>query len=1668
MKHLLYIGLIFLLGTQNMFAQNVGNEWINYTQSYYRVHVTEDGIHRIPYQQLVNSGFPADQIDPRRIQLFHKGEEQYIHIEGEGNIGIFDPNGYIEFYGERNRGYDDRILFDSPENYLNPDYSLFTDTAIYYITYNTSINNRRMAKRNSTDWASYIDNQSNYCIKQVRENYTASYYGASTRAVYTSSEGYLDNLTITDSNPRTKTISTPSASSTGPDAIIEIAAAGTPNQDMVSYVPHHLKVDFLGNTYIDEIYFGYEFVRKQINIPAESIPEQIGFVFTSNDIQSPTLNDYNKVAYIDIQYAHSFDFESAEQFEFVLPSGTADKDYLEITNFNTDGGVYLYDLDQHQRISCEISGTTIKALAENNGEMRNMILTNQNSHIIPEIIVPASDDGKFTNYMDIYPNPEYVIITHPSLMSSATEYQTYRTNTGLRTAIYDIEELYDQYAYGVKKHPYSMRNLVQDIINQSGRQPLFLFIIGKAINHPTIRTNETYFRNCLVPTFGNPPSDVLITAGMGDTQYEPLVATGRIAARNNQEVLDYLNKVIAHETNPVGEWMKNILHFGGGANVSEQTTYANYLANYAEIIEDTLYGGKVHTFLKNSSAPIQISTSDSVRSLINNGSSMMCFFGHASASGFDQSIDFPENYNNQDKYPFLLANSCYSGNIHLQYSESTSEDWVLIPDRGAIAFLAAVYHGFPSYLNSYSTSLYENISYRLYGESIGYQYQQSIKQIQGVNNVDVYMEATCHEMTLHGDPAIKLNHSDKPELIIENKDVWFEPENITTVQDSFQVFIQVRNIGKAFNDNFLIHLERQYPDNSTEIFTLSKQGSYYKDTIMFKVPVNSEKGPGLNRMTISLDYYDEIDELSEQNNILSINFLISTNSLFPIFPYEYAIYPNGNVNLKASTGNAFAEEMNYLFEMDTSDTFNSNLGTAMYSGNVISPGGIVEWTVPINLTENRVYYWRVAASHPNPDSIKWNESSFIYIPGEEGWSQAHFFQFKKDEYDFINYNRPERKFDYLETARQLQCHNQGILWTQTYEDVFWSIDGAIGDGNGDVGCCNTPPAMIVAVINPITLKGWMSDYENFGHRNYPKCFSQGSPGSFFVFSTGSADNFNEAAMSNMQDMIENHVPDDYYILAYSWADGYFESWSESLLTTFENLGATELRSVPNDMPYIFFCQKGHPETAEEVVGDNPNAEIDFYRNLYTPFNYGTILSTIIGPSNNWGSLHWFQETEDNPNFDITQLEIFAYNPTNLSTTALDTILPPFYEVPDLNEDFPADEYPYLKLNFRTQDDSVKTPGQLKKWQIRYSGVPETAINPQAGFYISKDTVMRGESLEFAIATENISTYPMDSLLMKYWLQTHTNEMINIQTKRLRPHPAGDVLIDTLQFETQQLTGLNSVWVEYNPTNQSGNYDQPEQYHFNNIAQYFFYVSGDNENPILDVTFDGVHILDGDIVSAKPEILITLNDENPYLALNDTSLFRLYLTNMNTGTEKRIYFKDSLGNDILEWTPGNLPENKFRIIYSPEFIEDGIYQLRVQATDASGNESGDYDYVIRFEVITKSSITNILNYPNPFSTSTRFVFELTGSVIPDEIRIEIYTVTGKLVKVIDQTDLGTIRVGRNITDYAWDGTDMYGDRLANGVYFYRVKSRILGDSIEHRSNESDSYFDKAIGKMYLMR
>ncbi|HVA98595.1 MAG TPA: C25 family cysteine peptidase, partial [Bacteroidia bacterium] len=1250
--------------------------------------------------------------------------------------------------------------------------------------------------------------------------------------------------------------------------------------------------------------------------------------------------------------------------------------------------------------------------------------------------------------------------------------------------------LYDQFAYGIAQDQLAIRNFCNYAINKWPGKPKYLFLIGKGIHQYLNRQDTVNYNRNLVPSFGNVSSDNLITAGLNGTFLQPAIPTGRLAAASASDVSAYLAKVEQYNTAPAALWKKQVLHFGGGSNSTEQAMFAAYLNNYKNIIQGTNFGGYVHTFLKTTSAPIQITISDSVTNLINKGVSIMTFFGHASGTNFDQNIDDPSAYNNTGKYPMLIANSCFAGDIFQplgQSYSSTSESFVLIPQKGSIGFIADVQLGVSYALDDYSTQLYKNISYQHYGGSIGNNIQSTIKSIQGTGS-DPYINFTCLEMILHGDPAIVVNTAPLPDYAVSDSSVFFSPQNVTTQIDSFKVFVVISNNGKAINTPVSVNVTRIFSDNSTQVYTRTLPNIYYQDTLIVTMPVNLTKGAGLNKFEVQVDPANLITEITKSNNTVgngninnpAVNLLITSGDIIPVYPYQFAIIPNDTITLKASTGDPFAPVRKYIFQLDTTDMYNSPISRAQV---VTSAGGVVNayqknWsanvismfgtkTIPLLFKDSTVYFWRVRRDTADTRDYPWQESSFQYITRKRGWEQAQYFQFKNNGYNFIKYNRPFRRFDFTPTGKTLECDDYGQIPpyynnTQLY-GIEYKLDLDLQDYGGD----GVTPGIMIVVIDPITLVPWGTHYidnTTSPPTNYNPNHSFGNINNlgssrprveyFFEFQQSDVNQ-----MKAMATMLNDSIPNGYYILAYSWIQGKCQSFADpSAYTALQNIGMANVHSIGDSLPFIFFTKKGSPSSSIELVGDSANAALKLITTLTNTNSSGTITGPLIGPSARWDSLAWRQHAEENPTSDSVRLNIIGINQNGIQTVVRNNIIP---TTSSLNLSFiNANTYPYLMLNTFMKDSVDHTPSQMNKWQVFYAPEPEVAINPNKYFSFHSDTIQQGDSLKFKVAVQNISEFNMDSMLVTYWVVDNGNAIHPLTSQMTHKLLAGDTLITSVKVSTANYVGVNSLWIEVNPL--AHPQTRLEQYHFNNIAKVGFFVGTDKINPIMDVTFDGVHILNDDIVSAKPNILIGLKDENKFLALNDTSDFAVYIRNINQAVSQRVYF-----GSTMTFTPAVLPKNSCKINYMPNFPLDGTYELSVQATDRSNNLSGTSNYKIDFQVINKPMITNVLNYPNPFSTSTRFVFTITGSELPQNMEIQIMTITGKIVKEISEAELGPLHIGTNITDYAWDGKDQYGDRLANGVYLYRVTTLLNGSEMQNMQTGTNQYFTKGFGKMYLI-
>ena len=146
MKPLRIIAALILMVGET-FGQSLANEWIDYSpnKTYLRIEVTQTGLHRIDENTLSfalqQAGESLSNIDPRTLQAFGRGEEVPIKVFGESD-GVFNSNDEIVFFAEKNDGWADASMYVSEDEHTNPYYSLYNDTAAYFLTWDPNgVNN---------------------------------------------------------------------------------------------------------------------------------------------------------------------------------------------------------------------------------------------------------------------------------------------------------------------------------------------------------------------------------------------------------------------------------------------------------------------------------------------------------------------------------------------------------------------------------------------------------------------------------------------------------------------------------------------------------------------------------------------------------------------------------------------------------------------------------------------------------------------------------------------------------------------------------------------------------------------------------------------------------------------------------------------------------------------------------------------------------------------------------------------------------------------------------------------------------------------------------------------------------------------------------------------------------------------------------------------------------------------------------------------------------------------------------------------------------------------------------------------------------------------------------------------------------------------------------------
>ena len=1699
-----FLLFLFIISGLTSGAQNYNNEWIDYNKTYYKFKVGATGVYRIPQTLLATLGLGS--VEAQHFQLWRNGEQVPIYTSLK--TGVLTASDYIEFWGKINDGKLDKVLYRNPDFQQNDAWSLSTDTAAFFLSVNTaSLNFRLEPVINDVAGNSLPAEQ--WFTHTVGVNFKSKmnpgYAAVISEYVYSSSYDEGEGYTSADIG-RTTTTEFNLGNFTNLNVFTGVGATQPRvrfNASGNAINTRNFEIKINGNSFHTQQMDYFDYVKLDLPLDIANLTTNtIDVKLRNNTIVA---SDRMVVAMYGIDYPRMFDFDNTTNFKFTLPAAAAGN-YLEITNFNFGGTPpVLYDLTNGQRYIADMGAQpTLRFKLLPSTIDRELVLVSQVAGNIRTVV--SATQRNFINFSLASMQGDYLLITSPVFLNGPNgsnpieAYKTYRssiTGGSYNAKVYMVDELVDQFSFGIKFHPLSVRNFIRWARANFSAPVKQVFLVGKGLNYIQHRNNESnpnLNRLCFIPTFGHPASDNLLGAEPGNLI--PITPVGRLSVINAEEVAVYLKKVIEYEEvqaspSPAIQdkaWMKNVAHVVGASDGNLDALLEGYMKRYGSVIADTSFGGNVHLFSKRSAESATLLHSARLSKLMEEGISLLTYFGHSSASTLDFNLDDPTRYNNYKKYPVMIVMGCNAGNLFnfntLRFltKETLSEKFVLAPDKGSIAFIASTHFGIVHYLDIYNTKDYNAISRTMYGKTLGEQMRETITQTFNLTTqLDYYARFQCEQTSLHGDPAIRINAAPKPDYVIEESLVKFSPSFVSIAEKKFKVTAQILNIGKAVDRDIVVEVKRRYPNFIEEVVLRDTiPGVRYMDSLSFELDVIATRDKGLNKITVSVDVENAVDELYETNNSVTKDFFIYEDDARPIYPYNFSIVNKQNIKLSASTANPLSKLKQYNMELDTTEFFNS---PAKVTKSIITVGGVLEFTPGITFTDSTVYYWRVAPQ-PVTGLPTWNTSSFIYLANHDfGYNQSHYFQHQKSDLDGIVIKN-NRSWAYDSIIQNLFIRN-AVFPTAGTQAADFLI--SVNDVPYIAAGCFSYEIQFV-VFDPRTMKPWKNDFSG----------PTGLYGSNKLL-CGSGRNYTFAFMTSdtvgrrlAMEFLNNIVPNGFYVVVRSshppsdpappaplyypnvWKDDTTRFGSgNSLWHTLYNQGVHDLDSFNRPMAYIFMYQKNRQDNfpTQTVFSQGNFDKIVLDANVKTPDSIGLVTSPLFGPAKAWKTMQWRGTTDpDGVVKDSIALDIIGVTPGGEEIVLANdlTINTPDYDISSVD----AKIYPYIKLRMVNRDTLNYTPYQLRYWRLTYDPVPEGAIAPNI-LLTGKDTVDVGEPFDFSIAFKNVSETAFDSLRVKMVLTDKNNvpNIIPLSNKKLRPllfAPSVDTVRISTRILTPPITGHNTIFVEFNSEN-----DQPEQFHFNNFIYKNLYVRPDSLNPLLDVTFDNVHILNRDLVSSKPHIVVKLKDEARWMILDDTSLLTVSVKYPN-GSTRRYFFN----NDTLRFTPAGVapnPDNTATIDFLPYFTEDGEYELLVTGKDKSENTAGNIEYRVVFKVINKPMISNMLNYPNPFTTQTAFVFTITGSEVPQNIRIQILTITGKVVREITKDELGPLHIGRNITDFKWDGSDQYGQKLANGIYLYRVITNHKGKALEKYRNddpdnkdETDKFFNNGYGKMYLMR
>jgi hypothetical protein len=1350
-------------------------DWFQTGRTYVHMRIGEDGWYRITTGDLARAGVDMRSVDPRTLTVLQNGSEIPVVVR---------PDTSVDFYALSNRG--DGTGADS-----------FTDTSAFWLTWGGP-QGRRFIPSAQPGGTVATPIASVYASEHFEQN-TGYFTGTTEEEVIETGEvpgegwywarifpntSFTTDFTIADTDPSPHMV-----------ALRVRLVSMTPDSPAVD---HHARL-WVNDSLAGEMLFeGRTAILTTDSFPSSWLRSGANTLRVSS-LQTATTPNLFYLDWFEVGRSRILR-ASNDLLDFTAPA-LPDTSAFTLTGLS-GAALEVRDLDGGREITGGVmSGDSVTGYVF---VFRDTVSGPRRYHVGPAAGSPVPS-LKRKQFLDLRANAgsaDYLIITHALFRGAADRLAAYRALAGVRSRVVDVQDLFDEFAYGVE-NPGAIRAFLRFAFDHwPAPAPSSVLLLGDATWDPR-RYLDTSRKQNFIPSHGVPASDNWFVAT--DTNIVPFMTIGRLPVEDSVQAVHTVEKIIGSETRAPGLWNKNFLMITGGTTSGEQETFnSRSEATISSFLAPTPIGGTLFRAYKSSDAVIDGEHREQIRSLIRDGLSFINFLGHSGGRVWGVDIGDPGTLENTDgRLPFVSSVSCNIAAFAEPSGNVLAEDLVLADHRGALAVWASSSLGYPA-------SGTQLVNFFLAGvrddslRDLGRLTTQARYRLLQSGPADPIIRAMVQLNPLIGDPLSRFAVPALPDLAADAGGISVTQGNTTAAGIPVTMTVPLLNFGLVPAESTGVWVTDLFEGRTTDRVRRYVPPVFHRDSLV----ISWLTAPGVHTFRVTIDPDNRVAEVNEGNNIATLDQVVNSRSLRVLSPLNTRVVLPGPVRLAVACQNGAPTGSRYLFEIDTLSSFTS-------PARIVSdpvPGGAVtaEWLTP-SLAAGRVFFWRAKRAGTGADSA-WTTAAFStsgIIPPEP------------------------------------------VARLRRYTSSLLELDTLVGVAATDSGVTLAPqPSRHVTVRSLGSRADPARDYYSFigvGDVTYQGRWGEVG-GGFIVARVHPASGAFEfrsfdlpgasAEAESMQVFIERTPAGD-YLAVVAILDGR-TNVTPGLLASVENLGSTRLAGLLPGQSWALVARKGFPATAVEGLSDDSVTIGAVVPRTYAG-GLGAVLGEVFPAVTQWDSLHW--STDILPGVTGLSLSFVAIRRSG----GLDTLL----VIPSdetavslslLNARVDPVRHAGVRPVFTLRSEDVQVTPALREWSVDIRPPGDVALRAEGAV---DSVIPRGQPYEFTVTLYNIGVAGVSRIPLA----------VSYNDAAGQPHPFGGTVIDTLPagdtrtvsfpLETAHLPPRGrlaaSVW-EGTPGS--------DLIDANNTASGSIVVSGPRAGPIR-LFSGGRQIVEGDYVAAEP-------------------------------------------------------------------------------------------------------------------------------------------------------------------------------------------------------------------------